>query len=292
MNLTVYFNKLRDFLSQNKIFFETIAASLISAMAVSVSVLQYNIADKQTKLMEVQTQIANKQKDISYKQYDQSERQILLMKVQTDIANLQTDLAKDQVSQQHKQTLLVKVQNDIAKLQLSLANDQSNKQHRETAVANAKEWASLRELLRPIRERFPLLLNTTGNRELFENLSREEKIRWLAEMDSLVAKLGTNTILVDSHHNYERYLAVLNDIAMTKLGISVRVDGPEADRMFSSCARRVGMHISAMWWDLGMMRNSYPPEDKRYLPATAAESIFENGFPWRNEIWGKEPSQR
>jgi cell division protein FtsL len=52
---------VRKWLSGNKIFFETIAASLLSLMAIIISVVQINIARQQTQLTELQTQIAQAQ---------------------------------------------------------------------------------------------------------------------------------------------------------------------------------------------------------------------------------------
>jgi len=52
---------MRTWLRRNKIFFETIAAVLLSAMAIIVSYVQVGIAKKQMQLAEIQTKIAQKQ---------------------------------------------------------------------------------------------------------------------------------------------------------------------------------------------------------------------------------------
>lgn len=52
---------IRKWLKKNKIFFETIAATLLSIMALIVSCSQNKIAEKQTKLAEIQTEIAKDQ---------------------------------------------------------------------------------------------------------------------------------------------------------------------------------------------------------------------------------------
>jgi hypothetical protein len=54
-------NRARGWLRFNKIFFETIAAALLSMMAVLVSVAQLRTAAKQTDLSEIQTRIAQAQ---------------------------------------------------------------------------------------------------------------------------------------------------------------------------------------------------------------------------------------
>lgn len=52
---------IRDWLKTNKIWFETVTASLLSLMAVIVSVAQSCTASKQTELMRLQTQVAEAQ---------------------------------------------------------------------------------------------------------------------------------------------------------------------------------------------------------------------------------------
>ncbi len=52
---------LRDWLQRNKIFFETIAATLLALMAIIISFAQISISSKQYVLIEIQTDIARKQ---------------------------------------------------------------------------------------------------------------------------------------------------------------------------------------------------------------------------------------
>lgn len=52
---------LRDFLQRNKIFFETITATLLSIMAIIISTAQILISSKQNVLIETQTEIARQQ---------------------------------------------------------------------------------------------------------------------------------------------------------------------------------------------------------------------------------------
>lgn len=52
---------LRDFLHRNKIFFETVAASLLSLMAIIISAAQIFISVKQNALTAMQTEIARQQ---------------------------------------------------------------------------------------------------------------------------------------------------------------------------------------------------------------------------------------
>ena len=60
-------NKLRDWLIRNKIFFETIAAFLLSFMAVVISIYQVKIGDEQTKLLKAQTEYNKRQIEITEK---------------------------------------------------------------------------------------------------------------------------------------------------------------------------------------------------------------------------------
>lgn len=50
-----------EWLQNNKIYFETIAATLLSIMAIIIAVVQIIIANKQTTLTEIQTKIAQRQ---------------------------------------------------------------------------------------------------------------------------------------------------------------------------------------------------------------------------------------
>jgi hypothetical protein len=52
---------MKKWLQNNKIFFETIAATLLSLMAIIISVVQINIAIKQNKLTEIQTELVQHQ---------------------------------------------------------------------------------------------------------------------------------------------------------------------------------------------------------------------------------------
>jgi len=52
---------MRRYLDRNKVFFETVAASLLSLMAIIVSVVQIGLAIKQNKLTQMQTEIARTQ---------------------------------------------------------------------------------------------------------------------------------------------------------------------------------------------------------------------------------------
>ncbi|MBE0570859.1 MAG: hypothetical protein IH618_04875 [Ignavibacteriaceae bacterium] len=60
-------NKIRDWLNHNKIFFETIAAFLLSSMAVIISFYQVKIGDEQTKLLQAQTEYNRRQIEITEK---------------------------------------------------------------------------------------------------------------------------------------------------------------------------------------------------------------------------------
>ena len=53
--------KCRQWLKQNKIFFETITASFLTFMAIIISVVQINISCQQKKLSTIQTEIAREQ---------------------------------------------------------------------------------------------------------------------------------------------------------------------------------------------------------------------------------------
>lgn len=53
--------RIRPWLEANKVFFETIAAVLLSGMAIVIAIMQTSVATKQTELMELQTRVAEVQ---------------------------------------------------------------------------------------------------------------------------------------------------------------------------------------------------------------------------------------
>jgi hypothetical protein len=66
-------NSVRTWLTNNKVFFETLAATLLAAMAIIISIVQINIAAKQTALMELQAEVA---RQINLPQFSLAARQI------------------------------------------------------------------------------------------------------------------------------------------------------------------------------------------------------------------------
>jgi hypothetical protein len=82
---------ISSFLNATEIYFKTLAAFLLGAMAVIVSYYQYSTSSEQTKLIGRQTEIADAQKTLTEKQ--------------TELAKLQTDIAQVQVSPRFAFTL-------------------------------------------------------------------------------------------------------------------------------------------------------------------------------------------
>jgi hypothetical protein len=166
----------------------------------------------------------------------------------------------------------------ISFMQYQSAQEQSKQQRREGAIAKARDWAALRELLRPILNKYP---SDDVHDPALKNISKEEKLKWLSEMESLVIPLGANSILIGSRHNYERYLAMLGDLDSAR---NVVLHTNDQNNIFYQVTVRVGLHAIAMWVDLQMMRGGRDPEDKLYQPTTPEESIFARGFPWETDL--------
>jgi len=166
----------------------------------------------------------------------------------------------------------------ISYQQYQSAQEQSKQQRKESAIAKARDWAALRELLRPILNRYP---PDGVEVPALKNISKEEKLKWLSEMESLVIPLGANSILIGSRHNYERYLAILGDLDLAKNAV-LRTN--DQNNMFYQVTVRVGLHVMAMWWDFGMLRGGRDPGDKLYEPTTPEESIFAKGIPWETDL--------
>ena len=215
---------LREYLTKNKIFFETIAAFLLSVMAVSLSYLQWKVTNKQTDLIEIQTNLS------------------------------------------HSQTKVVE--------------QELRQQRRENAIEKAKVWSDLNKTLKLIRYKFPPN-KVRGELPGLKNLIYSDRLKWLIDLESLIYPLGTNTVVIESKHNYERYLAILMD-----LDFEIRLvrEGDPFPDLFYKIAERIYIHVMAMCFDLGMFRNTRSPEDSIYIPSNPAESIFETGFPWEKDI--------
>jgi hypothetical protein len=216
--------KLREFLTRNKIFFETVAAFLLSAMAILLSYLQWHVTNNQTDLI----------------------------KIQTNLSKSQTQVVEQELIQNR----------------------------RERAISKAKAWTDLNKSLKLIRYKFTP--NMVG-RELpgLKNYTYRERLKWLTNLESLIYPLGSNTVLIESKHNYERFLSIL-----TELDMEIRLirEGDPLPDLFYKVAERIYLHVMNMWIDLGMFRNSYAPNDSIFNPTNPKESIFETGFPWEIDI--------
>jgi hypothetical protein len=83
---------IRSWLKKNKIFFETITASLLSVAAIVVSILQFHSSSKQTELMDLQIRTARQEFQNSSafeaNQFLMNKKQNALMLEQTKISNL------------------------------------------------------------------------------------------------------------------------------------------------------------------------------------------------------------
>jgi hypothetical protein len=177
-----------------------------------------------------------------------------------------------------KQTELIKIQSQLAQYQVM-------QQHRDAAILKAKDWATLRILLLP-------MVNKYDDKDLSQlkginNFTREEKIRWYHEMDSLLTPIGTNQIIIASKHNYLRYLSMLSDINLG-LHLMDADNNPEIHKFFYMISKRIGKHLLHLWIDLGMIQNSRNPDDSIYNPTPQDESFFTKGFPWESIIHSKD----
>src|SRR6266511_1562274 len=60
--------RLRNWLESNKVYFETVAATLLSAMALVISISQIYISIKQNDMLKIQTDIAEKELSLAQRQ--------------------------------------------------------------------------------------------------------------------------------------------------------------------------------------------------------------------------------
>lgn len=95
MKRKVIRNTIRDFLEVNKVWFETIAAFLLGVMAIIISFLQYNLSEKENKLLEKQATLSEAQTRLTQEQLINSRItdsiQVEIAKKQDKYLEIQTD---------------------------------------------------------------------------------------------------------------------------------------------------------------------------------------------------------
>lgn len=119
--------KSRSWLEEHKIFFETIAATLISIMAVIVSYQQIKTSEKQNLILEQQTDINKKQFNLMSTQTVFARHQLNLTQKQISMNDLQFENEKKyQIAQSklsNRQNYLVDIQTDLAVKQFKHQED-------------------------------------------------------------------------------------------------------------------------------------------------------------------------
>ena len=80
-------DKLRKWLERNKVFFETAAATLLSAMALVISISQICISIKQNDMIRIQTQIAEKELRIVQRQ-DNVQQAVGWIEIRNTVLNI------------------------------------------------------------------------------------------------------------------------------------------------------------------------------------------------------------
>lgn len=73
-------DRVRIWLDKNKVFFETVAAVLLSIMALILSTLHFSTTAKQTSLLKKQTNIADMQADLTRSQIEQQSKVVAITK--------------------------------------------------------------------------------------------------------------------------------------------------------------------------------------------------------------------
>jgi len=155
-------DKFRIWLNENKIFFETIAAFLLSLMAIIISVVQINIANKQTKLTEDQAQMTKRQ-------FDREEK---LSDIQIGIANKQTKLAE---------------------IQTQIAQRQFEREERHADIEKSANWGELRNAMWKILEQFP----PTGT-ETIRSFPQEYQLLLFKNIRTILDSQIKNPVLIEN----------------------------------------------------------------------------------------------
>ena len=157
-------DKIRNWLTKNKIFFETIAAALLSLMAIIISIVQITIAYKQTELTEEQAQMTKHK-------FDHEER---LADMQIRIANKQTQLAE--------------IQTQIARKQL-----RSEEKHAD--IEKSANWGELRNAIWKFFEQFP-----PSGIETLKSFPQENQLLFFKNIRTILDSQIKNPVLIENRN--------------------------------------------------------------------------------------------
>lgn len=167
---------------------EKVAASLLSAMAIIVSVSQCEIAKDQNKLSKEQTTLMQKQTEYMQLQTENANKQLVLAQKQIEAANLQFRNAQTseefQKSINEKQVKLLEEQTKIASKQLQNAEAMEE-------IRKASEWDEFKiTFIELITQRY------FESREELRSLTKHQAADWFKQIQVKLESQLKNRVLI------------------------------------------------------------------------------------------------
>jgi len=178
--------KIKKWLRNHEIYFKTVAATLLSFMAILISCQQCSVSSDQNKILAKQSKIMDIQKDIQAKQID--------------LTNTQIDLTKQQLQHSREidksQLLLAKKQLDTANKQLSISNAQQQTAETEYNMQKRSEYLLIQDAFMETLQKLTFGGGTFGTGKDFNKMTKEEKIDLLDSMIQTLTANRNNQILL------------------------------------------------------------------------------------------------
>lgn len=166
-------------LKDHEIYFKTVAATLLSCMAILISCQQCSVSRDQNQILVKQSKIMDVQKDIQAKQID--------------LTNTQIDLTKQQLQHSKEidksQLALAKKQLETANKQLSISNIQQQTAETEYNLQKRSEYLLIQDAFMETLHKVTFGGGDFGTGKHFSKMSKEEKIELL---DSMIHTLTVN----------------------------------------------------------------------------------------------------
>lgn len=195
--------KSRSWLEEHKIFFETIAATLISIMAVIVSYQQIKTAEKQNLILEQQTDINKKQFTLMSTQTVFARHQLDLTQKQIFMNNLQFENEKKYQMAQFK---LSNRQNDLIDIQTDLAVKQFKHQEDIDVIKRRQDHIELNNAIH----------DYIWNKRVhppFNEMSDAAKQQYFESILKLLESQRYNPLIVGNPECFKKWLHAIDTIS-------------------------------------------------------------------------------
>lgn len=179
--------KFKISLEANKIYFDTIAATLLSLMAIIISCFQINTTLKQNSIMHKQTELMDTQTKIAKKQLILTDLQLKLNEQQY----------KNEINTNILQVEQSKLQNNFTKIQTRLAVIQDKSRRLEIVSKRRADFIALKDLFFDI-----FIVNKLMDDKANNKFSSNEIREYYQNILNTLNKIGKNPILLEDTDSY------------------------------------------------------------------------------------------